>query len=336
MRAGDVGRYRVADSRASSMRARGNDRLWSGLARDIRAHASHHLRDQNARSPISAAPPRFFAVIGSIADIRQAPAAHTGVPRARRKVPPAVERYVCLAASNAACEPGDQPGRRGVGAIRVPRGRRQARRRDSPGCATHVRVPAGACPQRLRRAEAWQPSERPVGAASSALPKARANASPASTRETPVQAQVAGACRPSTRSCGLAPPLGMIIAAIVPDKMIPLLPLGGLSVCTLRRETCGGFYMSVQLSRSAGLAAFADCNTVVLTTFRRDGTPVDTAVQIAVESAGAFIRSPGRAWKSSAFGATPQRSSAEARSPISRLRLGYCGQVAQSNAPGPA
>jgi uncharacterized protein len=55
--------------------------------------------------------------------------------------------------------------------------------------------------------------------------------------------------------------------------------------------------MSVRLSRSAGLAAFADCSTVVLTTFRHERTPVDTAVHIAVEGDRAFIRSPGRAWK---------------------------------------
>jgi len=41
----------------------------------------------------------------------------------------------------------------------------------------------------------------------------------------------------------------------------------------------------------------ADSNTVVLTTYRRDGSQVDTAVHTAVEADRAFIRSPGRAWK---------------------------------------
>jgi uncharacterized protein len=55
--------------------------------------------------------------------------------------------------------------------------------------------------------------------------------------------------------------------------------------------------MAVLVSREAGLAAFADCKTVVLTTFRRNGTPVDTAVHIAVDRDRAFIRSPGSAGK---------------------------------------
>jgi uncharacterized protein len=55
--------------------------------------------------------------------------------------------------------------------------------------------------------------------------------------------------------------------------------------------------MSVRPSRSDGLAAFADCTTVVLTTFRRDGTGVDTAVHIVLDGDRAFIRSPNSAWK---------------------------------------
>jgi PPOX class probable F420-dependent enzyme len=55
--------------------------------------------------------------------------------------------------------------------------------------------------------------------------------------------------------------------------------------------------MSVRLTRSEGLAAFEDCTTVVLTTFRHNGTPVDTAVHIALDGDRAFIRSPASAWK---------------------------------------
>jgi hypothetical protein len=38
------------------------------------------------------------------------------------------------------------------------------------------------------------------------------------------------------------------------------------------------------------LAPFVDQQTVLLTTFRRDGTPVSTAVSIAVENDHAVIR----------------------------------------------
>jgi PPOX class probable F420-dependent enzyme len=36
---------------------------------------------------------------------------------------------------------------------------------------------------------------------------------------------------------------------------------------------------------------------VLLTTFRRDGTPVGTPVSLAVDGERAFVRSPGNAWK---------------------------------------
>jgi PPOX class probable F420-dependent enzyme len=36
---------------------------------------------------------------------------------------------------------------------------------------------------------------------------------------------------------------------------------------------------------------------VYLTTYRRDGTPVGTAVSIAVDGQRAFVRSPGSGWK---------------------------------------
>ncbi len=43
-------------------------------------------------------------------------------------------------------------------------------------------------------------------------------------------------------------------------------------------------------STSQGLARFADVRHVLLTTFRRDGTPVGTPVHIAVEGDVAYIR----------------------------------------------
>jgi PPOX class probable F420-dependent enzyme len=45
------------------------------------------------------------------------------------------------------------------------------------------------------------------------------------------------------------------------------------------------------------LEPFARQGTVLLTTYRRDGTPVGTAVNIAVEGERAFIRTWDSAWK---------------------------------------
>ena len=43
---------------------------------------------------------------------------------------------------------------------------------------------------------------------------------------------------------------------------------------------------------------FADQKTVIVTTYRLDGTPVDTPVHIAVDGGRAFIRTYGKAMKS--------------------------------------
>jgi PPOX class probable F420-dependent enzyme len=45
------------------------------------------------------------------------------------------------------------------------------------------------------------------------------------------------------------------------------------------------------------LMPFTHRRTAVLTTYKRDGTPVDTPVTIAVEDGHAFIRTYDRAWK---------------------------------------
>jgi len=45
------------------------------------------------------------------------------------------------------------------------------------------------------------------------------------------------------------------------------------------------------------LAPFARRRTALLTSFRRDGTPVDTPVTIAVEDGHAYVRTYDRAWK---------------------------------------
>jgi uncharacterized protein len=45
------------------------------------------------------------------------------------------------------------------------------------------------------------------------------------------------------------------------------------------------------------LQRFVRQNTVLLTTYRRDGTPVGTPVHIAVDGDRAFVRTWGTAWK---------------------------------------
>jgi uncharacterized protein len=45
------------------------------------------------------------------------------------------------------------------------------------------------------------------------------------------------------------------------------------------------------------LTSLRDTKTVLLTTYKRDGTPVDTAVSIAFDGNRAFFRSYDKAWK---------------------------------------
>jgi hypothetical protein len=45
------------------------------------------------------------------------------------------------------------------------------------------------------------------------------------------------------------------------------------------------------------LSSLKDTKTVLLTTYKRDGTPVDTAVSIAFDGDRAFFRSYDKAWK---------------------------------------
>jgi uncharacterized protein len=48
---------------------------------------------------------------------------------------------------------------------------------------------------------------------------------------------------------------------------------------------------------SSDLGAVRDARTILLTTYKRDGTPVDTPVSIAFEGDRAFFRSYDQAWK---------------------------------------
>jgi PPOX class probable F420-dependent enzyme len=52
--------------------------------------------------------------------------------------------------------------------------------------------------------------------------------------------------------------------------------------------------------------AFADQKTVIVTTYRRDGTPVDTPVHVAVEGGRAYIRTYAKAMKARRLRRNPQ------------------------------
>src|SRR5206468_3785806 len=58
--------------------------------------------------------------------------------------------------------------------------------------------------------------------------------------------------------------------------------------------------MNTTAARTAdrALAPFARRRTALLTSFKRDGTPVRTPLTIAVEDGHAFVRTYDRAWKS--------------------------------------
>ena len=53
------------------------------------------------------------------------------------------------------------------------------------------------------------------------------------------------------------------------------------------------------------LSSLRDTKTVLLTTYKRDGTPVDTAVSIAFDGDRAFFRSYDKAWKTKRLARNP-------------------------------
>lgn len=59
-------------------------------------------------------------------------------------------------------------------------------------------------------------------------------------------------------------------------------------------------------TRARVLEPFVEQHTVLLTSFRRDGTPVGTPVTIAVEDDHAFIRSFDAVWKVKRIAANPE------------------------------
>jgi hypothetical protein len=57
---------------------------------------------------------------------------------------------------------------------------------------------------------------------------------------------------------------------------------------------------------SSDLKTVRDAKTVLLTTYKRDGTPVETPVSIAFEGNRAFFRSYHQAWKTKRLRNNPQ------------------------------
>src|SRR5271170_5748450 len=57
---------------------------------------------------------------------------------------------------------------------------------------------------------------------------------------------------------------------------------------------------------SAALAPLKDAKTILLTTYRRDGTGVDTPVSIAFDGDRAFFRSFDKAWKTKRLRRNPE------------------------------
>ncbi len=54
------------------------------------------------------------------------------------------------------------------------------------------------------------------------------------------------------------------------------------------------------------LSSLKDTKTILLTTYKRDGTPVDTAVSIAFDGDRAFFRSYDKAWKTKRLARNPK------------------------------
>jgi PPOX class probable F420-dependent enzyme len=56
---------------------------------------------------------------------------------------------------------------------------------------------------------------------------------------------------------------------------------------------------------NTGLAQVRKAKTILLTTFKRDGTPIGTPVSIAFDGDRAFFRSYDKAWKTKRLGRNP-------------------------------
>ncbi len=63
---------------------------------------------------------------------------------------------------------------------------------------------------------------------------------------------------------------------------------------------------------NAGLAPIRDAKTILLTTYKRDGTAVATPVSVAFDGERAFFRSYDKAWKTKRLGHDPAVQAAPA------------------------
>ncbi|HEX5957696.1 MAG TPA: PPOX class F420-dependent oxidoreductase [Hyphomicrobiaceae bacterium] len=79
--------------------------------------------------------------------------------------------------------------------------------------------------------------------------------------------------------------------------LIGLLALLAAVALVARWRALGCIVGRVDAARTPALEQFTRQKTVVLTTYRRDGTPVATPVSIAVVGQRAYVRSFERAWK---------------------------------------
>jgi PPOX class probable F420-dependent enzyme len=79
--------------------------------------------------------------------------------------------------------------------------------------------------------------------------------------------------------------------------VIGLLSVLAAAALVIRWRELGWVLGHVGPAASAALAPFSRQKTVLLTTYRRDGTPVGRPVSIAVDGGRAYVRSPERAWK---------------------------------------
>ncbi|HEY2692567.1 MAG TPA: PPOX class F420-dependent oxidoreductase [Streptosporangiaceae bacterium] len=57
---------------------------------------------------------------------------------------------------------------------------------------------------------------------------------------------------------------------------------------------------------NSGLAQVREAKTILLTTFKRDGTPIGTPVSVAFDGDRAFFRSYDKAWKTKRLRRNPQ------------------------------
>jgi PPOX class probable F420-dependent enzyme len=79
--------------------------------------------------------------------------------------------------------------------------------------------------------------------------------------------------------------------------LIGLLAVLAAAALVIRWRELGGVVGDVGGAATAALAPFSRQKTVLLTTYRRDGTPAGSPVSIAIDGERAYVRSFERAWK---------------------------------------